>query len=391
MTLAAADRERFLALFATIAEGSGARDRERTLLTDEIAELVAAGFTAVRVPREFGGGGATLPDVFDLLIELGAADANLPQALRGHFALVERLLVGDTARDHEWLRRVAAGALVGNSQAEKGAATATDTRLERDGDGWRLSGRKFYTTGTLYGSWTWTGAVDPTGEKYGALVATDAPGVTVLDDWSGFGQKLTGSGTTVFDDVSLAADQVYRIDEEPAWYPVDYRVFLHLLLQATMAGIGVAALRDTIAFVRARSRAFGVPGESSPREDPRVQTVIGELSSRVSSVVALVRDVARDYAEVRDREHGSAEEREADYVRLQVRQFEAQQIAVSDILKVTTELFEVGGASAVLSESGLDRHWRNARTIASHNPAIFRKAAIGDYLLNGTVPERSFR
>ena len=383
--------ERFREVFAGIAAGAVEREHDRRLLHAEIAALVEVGFTAIRVPADLGGGGATLPELFDLLIELGAADPNLPQALRGHFGLVERLIVGGTDRDRGWLRRAAAGAVFGNAQAEKGSATSTEARIERVDGVWRLTGRKFYTTGTIYADYTWTGALDPSGERYGAIVATTADGVQVHDDWTGFGQRLTGSGTTVFDGVALDEHQVYRVLSEPGWYTIDFRILLHLLLQATMAGIGVAARDETIAFVRGRSRAFGVAGESSPRHDVRVQMVLGDLSSRVAGVSALVRDVARDYAEVRDREHADEDARTADYVRVQVRQFEAQQIAVADILAVTSRLFEVGGASAVLSEGGLDRHWRNARTIASHNPAVFRQAAIGDYLLNGTEPETDFR
>jgi hypothetical protein len=57
------------------------------------------------------------------------------------------------------------------------------------------------------------------------------------------------------------------------------------------------------------------------------------------------------------------------------------------VLDETTQLFEVGGASAVGKQHALDRHWRNVRTIASHNPAIHRKRAIGDYALNGRPPQ----
>jgi alkylation response protein AidB-like acyl-CoA dehydrogenase len=54
------------------------------------------------------------------------------------------------------------------------------------------------------------------------------------------------------------------------------------------------------------------------------------------------------------------------------------------VLSVTTELFEVGGASATSTSRALDRHWRNARTLSSHNPVIYQERAIGDRLLNGT-------
>ena len=61
------------------------------------------------------------------------------------------------------------------------------------------------------------------------------------------------------------------------------------------------------------------------------------------------------------------------------------------MLEAATLVFEVGGASATSETRRLDRHWRNARTAASHNPAIHREAAIGDHLLNGTVPDRKWR
>ncbi|MEH3078549.1 MAG: acyl-CoA dehydrogenase family protein [Quadrisphaera sp.] len=376
---------------AVVARGAVERERDRRLLHEEVEGLVAAGFTALRVPVELGGHGATLPELFELLVELSAADPNATQALRGHVGLVERFLVSGTDRDRAWLRRAAAGEVFANAQAELGPATTTTATLRRDGEGWRLSGRKFYTTGTLYADFTWSGALDEHGERRGVVVPTAAAGVEVLDDWTGFGQKLTASGTTTFDDVVLGEEHVYRVRAEPDWYTVDFRVVLHLLLQAAMAGIGVAVLRDAVDFVRSRTRSFGVPGEHLPRDDVRVHTVIGQLSSRVAAVKALVADVARDLEATRARQHASEAERDADYVRLQVRQFEAQQVAVEDVLAATTALFEVGGASAVLSEKALDRHWRNARTIASHNPAIFRKAAIGAYLLNGTEPETDFK
>lgn len=194
---------RFAALFDDIRAGAVERERERRLPFAEIAALRDAGFTALRVPTALGGSGASLPELFALFIELGAADPNVLQALRGHFGFVERLLIGGTQRERDWLRRIAGGALVGNAQAEGGGATRIDTRLERAGDAWYLTGRKFYTTGTLYADWTWSTALDHEGRPHGVVVPTSPAEVTVIDDWAGFGQRLTGSGTTVFDRVRL--------------------------------------------------------------------------------------------------------------------------------------------------------------------------------------------
>ena len=64
----------------------------------------------------------------------------------------------------------------------------------------------------------------------------------------------------------------------------------------------------------------------------------------------------------------------------------AQSVVIDQVLHATTEIFEVGGASAVEENLRLDRHWRNARVLSSHNPAIYRERQIGEYLLTGNLP-----
>jgi alkylation response protein AidB-like acyl-CoA dehydrogenase len=147
---------------------------------------------------------------------------------------------------------------------------------------------------------------------------------------------------------------------------------------------------DITEYVRGRTRSFGVAGRSEPARDDRVQIVLGGVASRVYGAEALVRDVARVFQRLRETDFADEQQRLDAYVRLQIHQFEAQQVIVDDIVHVTSDVFEVGGASAVSTKRGLDRHWRNARTLGSHNPAIFRRAYIGDWLLNGTQPETFF-
>ena len=63
---------------------------------------------------------------------------------------------------------------------------------------------------------------------------------------------------------------------------------------------------------------------------------------------------------------------------------QAQLTVIDLVLAATTQLFEVGGASITSESLRLDRHWRNARTISTHNPSIFKSQAVGAYVLNGT-------
>ena len=113
--------QRFRPIFQKIAETALQREQQRELPYEPIQWLKQAGFGAVRVPVQYGGAGASVPQLFQLLIELASADSNVPQALRGHFAFVEDRL--NAHRDHSqahWFERFVAGELVGNAWTEVG-------------------------------------------------------------------------------------------------------------------------------------------------------------------------------------------------------------------------------------------------------------------------------
>ncbi|NOQ07075.1 monooxygenase, partial [Acinetobacter baumannii] len=40
---------------------------------------------------------------------------------------------------------------------------------------------------------------------------------------------------------------------------------------------------------------------------------------------------------------------------------------------------------------GLDRYWRNVRTLASNNPRVFKNRIGGDFSVNGTLPPYQWR
>ena len=348
-------------------------------LHDEIRALAAAAFGELRSEA-----GLDLSAFFDVLVRLAEADPNVAQAYRGHHLYVERLLLAGDADGLGAIR----GIVVGNAQSERGAATGISATLRRDADGRTLflDGEKFYTTGTLYAQATWTAALLDD-EPHWVLVPTDAPGVTVSDDWDGFGQRLTGSGSVRFEAVRVPQTAAAPLAEDPEHARVDTRVFQHLYLLAVLVGIGRAALRDAVAFVQGRSRTYGVQGASSPAHDPVVQTVVGDLARRAFAAESALHAGVHALQKARGAIGRLDEEALiAEYSAAQIAQFTAQQVVVEEVPALCSQLFEVGGAQALQSGRALDRHWRNARALASHNPAPLRKRAVGDYLLNGTPP-----
>ncbi|WP_028696110.1 acyl-CoA dehydrogenase family protein [Pseudomonas cremoricolorata] len=382
---------RFAPIHARIAEGALAREQQRSLAHEPVAWLRDAGFGALRVPRSHGGLGASLPQLLRQLQRLGQADSNLPQIFRAHFGFVEgRLASNDSASQDYWFARVSAGELWGAAMAERSDSTSNTVQLSDSADGYRLDGEKYYCTGTLYADWV--AAVANHGDGFVSLaVPTDAAGVQRIDDWDGFGQRLTGSGTTRFEQVAVPEQHVLRRFAKGELRAESYlTAFYQAVHLATLAGIAHAVLADAVAFVQGRTRAFGVPGQSRPSADPLVQAVIGRLSSLAFSAQAQVAAVAQSLQAVYEAGQ-QGEVPEQLYTDAEIHTFQAQQIVLAQVLEASTLLFEVGGASATSNSRRLDRHWRNARTLASHNPAIYREQALGDYYLNGISPAQAWR
>ncbi|GAB18929.1 putative oxidoreductase [Gordonia effusa NBRC 100432] len=372
--------EIFDPLYARIAQGAVAREVDRQLAYDEVEWLREAKFGALRVPVEFGGYGVSVRQLFRQLIKLAAAESNLPQALRVHWSFVEdQVLADDSQARTKWLTEVAEGKLVGNAITEPGVGAVDRYRTTVTGpdDELVVNGTKYYSTGSLYSDYILI-AGDRDGERVGVLVDADAEGVTQHDDWDGFGQRLTASGTTEFADVTVSGDRLLGPGYGAAGrtYGTSY---LQLVQLAVLAGIAQRATDDTAGWVRDRTRTYTHAVADLPREDPLVQQVIGRLSSAAFSARAAVLDVADTLDAVLAQ--GASDPELLDAAEFDVAR--AQAAVIPTVLAATTELFEVGGASITSERLRLDRHWRNARTISVHNPLIYKLQSVGDRILNG--------
>jgi alkylation response protein AidB-like acyl-CoA dehydrogenase len=378
----------FTPVLTRIAVGAISRERDRRLPFEEIRWLLDAGFGRVRVPREHGGFGASHQQFFALLMDLGAADSNIVQALRGHIGFVEFIR---THPDEEfrgiWYSRIAAGTLVGNAESERTGTFSEQTThvSERDGQLW-LNGRKYYTTGSIFADWILVSAVlrDGGQDKLVTVqVPTSHPGVHIIDDWDGFGQRLTGSGTTIFTDVPVDPGNLTLRDADAPRGSVLQATYQLVHLSA-LAGIAAAALGEVTDFVRTRSRNLFNPAVPA-RRDPIALQVLGECFGTVASVRSTVLGAAASVDAASTALDASLEARDL-LTAADAHVFGVQGTIIDAVLGCTGKLFEVGGASATASGRALDRHWRNARTVASHNPAKYRQQAVGDYAVNGTAP-----
>jgi SfnB family sulfur acquisition oxidoreductase len=372
----------------SIADGVIERDRSGRVPVRELAALDASGLLAITVPRVYGGpelGASALAEVIRVIAAVDPAIAQVPQS---HFLFTDVLAVLGTQEQRKRLFwEVLDGGRLGNAQAERGGQHAQDlkTRLYRDsGGGLRLAGTKYYTTGSLTARWLGVTALDDAGQLVLAFIRRDAPGVTLDTDWNVMGQRATVSGSAVFADVP--ADPALVVPYASAFaVPQQLGARTQLVHAAIQVGIAGGALRDAGWFVRTKARPFfeaaraGLAGTAST--DPHTIHRYGELATKVSAAEALLAQAAavqESVGRVPADEHAAAR---GSLAVARVKAF-ASEVAA----EVTTEIFSVGGASAADERYDLSRHWRNARTHASHDPVSWKYHHIGNYLLNDALP-----
>ena len=375
---------KFRPLFQRIEAGTLEREKNRILPHEQIQWLKEAGFGAVRVPKAFGGGGVSQKQLFQLLIELAKADSNVVQALRGHFAFVEdRLNAHKTEDQTVWFQHFVKGDLVGNAWTEIGKVEIGDvgTRVTENKQGQLVvNGQKYYSTGTIFADWIDLFALDETTNQHViAAVSTQANGIQILDDWDGFGQRTTGSGTLIIQNVAINRDHILPFENRFKYQTAFYQV-VHL---ATLAGIALSAVDIFTQEVRKRSRIYSHGNAQLVREDAQILQVIGKASAQAYAAETIVLRTAEalDAAYFNHFEGDeNADLRANDRAELESSQ---GQVVISElVLKLTTELFNALGASASTTEKQLDRFWRNARVVSSHNPLIYKEKVIGDWEVN---------
>jgi len=369
---------------AKLAEGAAARDRDRRLPYAEIELLSDAGLLAITVPKPYGGAGVAAGTLAEVIAILSSADGSLGQIPQNHFFMLEALrLQGTEEQKRFFYTRILDGERIGNALSEIGGKTAQDhkTRITRDGAAWRVNGKKFYSTGVLFAHWIAVVGNDDDGKSVIAFVPRDAEGISVIDDWTGFGQRTTGSGTTIFDNVAaypLSLLSMSALFERPT--PMG--PLAQIMHAAVDQGIARAALAEAIQFVRKYTRPWKESGLDHGYEDPHIIAQIGALKIQVDGADALLARAGR----LVDR--ASANPDDDSVATASVAVAEAKVAATEASLNVSSKLIELGGSRSTLAEYGLDRYWRNARTHTVHDPVRWKYRTIGNYWLNGVNPPR---
>ncbi|AXQ48553.1 SfnB family sulfur acquisition oxidoreductase [Pseudomonas vlassakiae] len=369
---------------ALLREGAAERDRQRQVPVDIVDAFSNSGLWGITVPRAYGGAEVSYATLARVIAIVSGADPSLGQIPQNHYCLLEDIrLQGTAEQQRHFFGLVLQGHRFANALSETGGKTVQDirTRLVAEGDGFRIDGRKGYCTGSLYAHWIGVLALDEQDRAQLAFVERGTPGLVIVDDWSSIGQRTTSSGTVLLDGLRVPAFNLfpsYRSYESPTLAGP----FAQLTTAAIDAGIGRAALDDTIAFVRQHARPWIDAKVEKASEDPLTIIQVGSLEIRQEAAEALLEraGLALDAARPAPDEDNVA--------RASVAVAKAKVLTTEVAIEASNRLFELGGTRSSLTQHNFDRHWRNARVHTLHDPVRWKYHLVGNWALNGIKPAR---
>jgi alkylation response protein AidB-like acyl-CoA dehydrogenase len=381
----ASERLGFADLVDRLAADAPRRDTERLLFSDLRPELRARRIGAIRLPRA-DGGRLSLTEFFRFIRELAAADSNLAHSLRNHYAGIENAILDPTPSSSSLrLLALAADGLLFGGAAQKQSGSsgpASEDKVDRIGeDEYLVSCRRYYATGSLYADYLTVSVTLDDGVARTVLIESDRPGVELPDDWDGFGQRLTGSGSIVLDNVRITSADFFArpvTDPDRPRYPF---TFNQVYLTTVVAGIGNRALRDAVELVANRTRNYYHGTAARTSDEPVILAAIGVASAKAFAATATIEAAAalleRSWDEPGDFDRSLAATLAASRAKITVEAL---------VLDVIDALAQVASGSTLSTERALDRHWRNVKVLASHNPSIYKQQVLGGYEVHGTNP-----
>jgi alkylation response protein AidB-like acyl-CoA dehydrogenase len=297
--------EKANALASEFAARAALHDRDASFPFENFKELSEAGLLALTVPTALGGSGASALEAARVISILGKADPSTALVLSMHY--IQHLVMARSTRwpgrlSRKLARETVEGvALINALRVEadlgspsRGGLPATIAR--KTGTGWRLSGRKIYSTGAPILKWyaVWAKTDDPNVRVGLFLVPAGLPGTRIVETWDHFGLRASGSHDIVFDDVLFPLDHEIDVRKPEEWSVPDFT-------QATVHAIFVAAIYDGVAraardwlidFLKNRVPSnLGAPLATLPR----AQEVVGGIEARLAVNARLIESFAGDY------------------------------------------------------------------------------------------------
>ena len=371
-------------LRATAAE----RDRANQPPRAEIELVRRHDLLQVQEPVEYGGDGLSYAQAAQITRRIARGDTSIAHLVGYHYAQTRIAhLFGTPEQADELSRRNAEQKLFwGGVQNPRGGSKLV---LTRDGDGFRLNGRRSFASGASLGDY-----LSVTALYEGELVFISLPagreGFKALGDWDNMGQRLTDSGGVEFQDTRVERSEILGPDPITGrtFTPYQTLVTPHWQLAFVNFYIGTAegALEEALDWTRRYAAPWETSGVERATDDPYILQTVGELRSEIRAAALLADRAGEALQAALDTGPSLTAEQRAEAA---IAVYEAKYLTTKVSLEAASRLFEIQGARATTSAYGFDRHWRNLRTHTLHDPVAYKAREVGDWTLNRRAPEFS--
>lgn len=361
------------------------RDRANHDPVDEIALLKDSGLLGFATPIAFGGAGGNLVQALQLSRIISAADGSIGQLIAYHYSNgVWTYILGTKSEWEQTARGVGE-----HGWFQGGVSNPRDQWNEVANEGKRrfLNGTRTFATGTSIAQII-TVSLWEDGRRVHYQIPPSRKGITTVSDWDNLGQRLTASGSVIFDHVEIfEEDRLTGLEAYPG--NADLRdglrnLFSQLIFINFYLGIAEGALEAAALYVRESGRAWPESGLQRAVDDPYHLVLFGQLSAGIAAGYALADKAAELYQKALFAGDALTHQQ---WGELAVLIDQAKVISNDVSLDVTAKIFEATGARSTANKYGLDIFWRNVRTHTVHDPVSYRAREAGAYVLAGDLPK----
>jgi 3-hydroxy-9,10-secoandrosta-1,3,5(10)-triene-9,17-dione monooxygenase len=348
--------DRAKALAPTFRERAAAAEQDRRISPESAAELIDAGFARMLVPRRLGGSELGIDAWFDVMLELGRADASHAW-VAGLMAHIPQMLLqlGDEAQQAIWGH--------GPDVPTAGSVMPLAKAVAVDG-GYRVSARGPFSSGVTHSTWVFVGGFLPgEGPPAPAMFVLSPDQYEIADTWHTIGMRGTGSNTIVANDAFVPESHVLLISDlreatgpgrtlnPNGIYRLPFMSYAPLGFCAPILGAARGAYDDFLAYAKDKR----LPGGVRAAETQVMQTTLGRISGDLEAAELLLRRVVdATYTDLATTmEHRRACMR--NYTR-----------AAELIVDAIDSLVRLGSTSSFSESNPTQRAWRDIRFAGSH-------------------------
>lgn len=366
-------------------------DRSSAHPQEDLDAMHDAGLFGLEAPQEFGGMGVNSAVANDVVRQLAVWNSSSAHILFVHSVGLKSIpFLGNQEQTERYMTEVVKnGKRFGVASSEHGTHVLDwKCRIKPVEGGYLLNGAKLFCSGSGGSDYIMVFAVVEGAPSLMEgvtilMVPTNQPGVVQNDDWDNMGQRQTSSQSISFNDVFVPmADALGEPGVILQLQPSMWALYYQSAFTALHAGMAEGALLAAIDYARTKTRPWIPSGIQHAVEDPYIQRTIGRMQTHVSAMRTLINRANEAVILV---ERGMLDRGEG-----AIRVAEAKIFSTEVALDVSTTLFQVCGARASGNAYGLDRFWRNARTMTLHDPIEWKYQEVGNFLLTDTLPTPAF-